>query len=330
MAPRARWKGHLRLSLVSCPVALYTATTTSGRIRLNIINRETGNRVRYEVVDADTGEPVPSEERVKGYRIDRGSYVVLDDEELERIAIESTHTIDIEAFVPRAEVDDLYLDESYFIAPVDRVGAEAFAVIREAMAKEGLVGLARIVLSRREQILMLEPRGPGMMATTLRYAEEVRGEDAYFEDIPEAKVSKDMLDLAIHILKGKTTRFDPAHFTDRYEEALGDLIKAKRGGRDLPEPPDAPPSNVVSLMDALRRSIDKRSRKEDGDKPGTARSSGAKSARGKSGTAAPAAKTRKAAKAKTTASQASKRKSASAKRASTGRGGSEGRLKKAG
>ena len=209
MAPRANWKGYLKLSLVSCAVALFPATTTRDRVRFNIINRETGNRVRYDVVDADTGAEVPQEDRVKGYKVDGDSYVLLEEKELDDVALESTHTIEIEAFVEREEVDELYLDESYYLVPDNKVGYEAFAVIREAMRDEGLVGIARVVLYRRERLLMLSPRGKGIVGTTLRYNNEVRDEQEYFDDIPDVKVSKDMLDLAKHILETKKAKFDP-------------------------------------------------------------------------------------------------------------------------
>src|SRR3954464_14579443 len=220
MAPRPNWKGYLKLSLVSCSVALYSATSTSQRVRFNIINRKTGNRVHNQVVDAETDEPVEQDDRVKGYQVEKGQYVLVEDEELDEVALESTHTIDIEAFVPRSEVDEIYLDESYYIAPNDKVAYEAFAVIREAMKKEDLVGLARVVLYRRERILMLQPRGKGLMATTLRYNNEVRDESAYFDDIPTTKITGDMLDLAVHILSSKKQHFDPSKFEDRYEKAL--------------------------------------------------------------------------------------------------------------
>lgn len=253
MAPRANWKGYLKLSLVSCSVALFPATTTRERVRFNIINRETGNRVRYEVVDADTGEEVPQEDRVKGYK-SGDKYVLLEEDELDEVALESTHTIDIESFVPREEVDEIYLDESYYLVPDDKVGVEAFAVIREAMQAEGLVGLARVVLYRRERLLMLQPRGEGIAGTLLRYKNEVRDEADYFDDIPDVKVSKDMRDLAVHILKTKTAKFDPSKFEDRYEGALKKLIAAKQAGKELPAAPAPEPSNVINLMDALRRS----------------------------------------------------------------------------
>jgi DNA end-binding protein Ku len=255
MAPRPNWKGYLKLSLVSCSVALYSATTTNDRIRFNIINQKTGNRVKYNVVDAETGDPVESEDRIKGYEIEKGNYILVNDEELDEVALESTHTIDIDSFIPRDEVDELYLDESYYIVPNDKVAYEAFAVIREAMKKENMVGLARVVLYRRERLLMLQPRGKGLMGTGLRYKSEVRVEDKYFDDIPEVKVPSDMLELAVHILKSKESHFDPEKFEDRYENALVQMIKAKAAGKAPPKAAEPPPSNVVNLMDALRRSV---------------------------------------------------------------------------
>jgi DNA end-binding protein Ku len=255
MAPRPNWKGYLKLSLVSCSVALYSATTTSERIRFNILNRKTGNRVRNLVIDSETEEPVETEDRIKGYQFEKGQYVQVEDEELDEVALESTHTIDIESFVPRDEVDEIYLDESYYIVPNDKVAYEAFAVIRDAMEKENLVGLARVVLYRRERILMLQPRGKGLMATALRYNSEVRAEENYFDEIPSVKVPNDMLDLAVHILKSKEAKFDPDKFEDRYETALTNLIRAKQAGKPAPKLSEAKPSNVVNLMDALRKSV---------------------------------------------------------------------------
>ena len=266
MAPRPSWKGFLKLSLVACAVSMYPATTTSQRIRLNIINKATGNRIHNEVVDAETGEPVEAEDRVKGYQVEKDQYVLLDDEELDNVALASTHTIDIDEFVPMADVDRIYLDESYYIAPQDDVAQEAFAVIREAMHKEDLAGLARVVVYRRERLLLLRPRGKGLMATTLRYQDEVRDESEYFDDIPSTKVPADMLKLATHILETKKGKFDPAKFEDRYETALKELVKAKQAGKKTPVPSDSRPSNVVNLMDALRRSAkadrDKADRRE--------------------------------------------------------------------
>ncbi len=254
MAPRPNWKGFLKLSLVSCSVALYPATSTSQRIRFNILNRDTGNRIRNEVVDAETGDPVEPEDRVKGYQVEKNQYVLVEDEELDNVALESTHTIDIDEFIPMSDVDRIYLDESYYIVPQDEVAQEAFAVIREAMRKEDLAGLARVVVYRRERLLLLRPRGKGLLATTLRYKNEVRDEDSYFDDIPAIKVPGDMLKLATHILETKKGEFDPAKFEDRYETALIELMKAKQAGRKPQATPEAKPSNVINLMDALRRS----------------------------------------------------------------------------
>jgi DNA end-binding protein Ku len=254
MAPRPNWKVFLKLSLVSCSVALYTATSTSQRTSFNIINRKTGNRIRYDVVDAETGEEVEKEDRVKGYKLDNKDYLLLEDEELENVALESTHTIDIEEFVPVADVDRIYLDESYYIVPQDKVAQEAFAVIREAMKKEDLAGLARVVIYRREHLLLLQPRGKGLLATALRYKSEVRDEEDYFDDIPNVKVSSDMLKLATHILGTKKGDFKPEKFEDRYEDALKALIKAKQQGKEPPVVSEPKPSNVINLMDALKRS----------------------------------------------------------------------------
>ncbi len=254
MAPRPNWKGFLKLSLVSCSVALYPATTTNQRVSFNIINKNTGNRVRYEVVDAETGEPVEKEDRVKGYKMEGNEYLLLEDEELENVALESTHTIDIQEFVPVSEVDRIYLDESFYIVPQDDVAQEAFAVIREAMRKEDLAGLAKVVIYRRERLLLLQPRGKGLLATALRYKDEVRDEKDYFDDIDNVKVSADMLKLAAHILDTKKGKFDPKKFEDRYETALKELIKAKKAGKEPPTLAEPKPSNVVNLMDALKRS----------------------------------------------------------------------------
>lgn len=282
MAPRPNWKGFLKLSLVSCAVALYPATSTSQRIRFNIINRETGNRIRNEVVDAETGDSVASEDRVKGYEVEKGQYILLDEDELDNVALESTHTIDIDEFVPMSEIDRIYLDESYYLVPQDDVAQEAFAVIREAMRKEDLAGLARVVVYRRERLLLLRPRGKGLLATTLRYKNEVRDEADYFDDIPDTKVPADMLKLATHILETKKGKFDPSKFEDRYETALMDLIKAKRAGKKPVAISEPKPSNVINLMDALRRSAKSESGKAERRKPASSSSSGRKtSARAK-------------------------------------------------
>jgi len=254
MAPRPNWKGFLKLSLVSCAVALYPATSTSQRVRFNILNRKTGNRIRNEIVDTETGEPVEQEDRVKGYQFDKGQYVLVEEDELDNVALESTHTIDIEQFVPVSEVDRIYLDESYYLVPQDEMAQEAFAVVREAMRKEDLVGLARVVIYRREHLLLLAPRGKGLMATALRYKNEVRNEKDYFDEIEDIKIPADMLKLAAQILDSKKGHFNSAKFEDRYEDALMALINAKRAGKRTPVISEERPSNVINLMDALRRS----------------------------------------------------------------------------
>jgi DNA end-binding protein Ku len=264
MAPRANWKGFLKLSLVSCSIGLVQATSSRDRTRFNIINRETGNRVRYRQIDAETGEDVPEEDRIKGFKAADGSYVLLEPEELDEVALVSTHTIDIGSFVPRKEIDEIYLDTPYYLFPDDKVGVEAFAVIRDAMRATGLVGLARVVLHNHEHVLMLEPLDKGIKATALRYQDEIRDGKEYFSDIETAKVPKDMLELAEHILKTKRGHFDPSKFSDRYEDALKALIKAKQAGKPAPAPPERP-SNVINLMDALRRSV--RSERGGGEAP---------------------------------------------------------------
>ena len=256
MAPRANWKGYLKLSLVSCAVALYPATSSSERVRFHTLNRETGNRVKRQFIDAETGEVVESDEQVKGYEIGKGSFIVMEEEELEAIRIESTHTIDIESFVPRDQVDERYLDTPYYIAPDDKVAQEAFAVIRDAMQEKGRAGIARVVMARRERMILLEPLGKGIVATLLRYPYEVRGEDAYFESIPDLKLPAEMRNLAGHIIETKAADFDPSQFEDRYEKAVVDLIQSKQGGR-APKTPQAPspPTSSISWM-RLRKSVD--------------------------------------------------------------------------
>jgi DNA end-binding protein Ku len=258
-------------------VALYTATSTSQRVSFNIINRKTGNRVRYDVVDAETGDEVEKEDRVKGYKLDNKDYLLLEDEELENVALESTHTIEIEEFVPIADVDRIYLDESFYIVPQDDVAQEAFAVIREAMRKEELAGLARVVIYRREHLLLLRPRGKGLLATTLRYKNEVRDENDYFDDIPNVKVAPDMLKLATHILESKKGAFKPEKFNDRYEDALKALIKAKQQGKEPPVISEPKPSNVINLMDALRKSAKGDTKGDTSSRRAPARRSSAKS-----------------------------------------------------
>jgi DNA end-binding protein Ku len=285
MAVRANWKGYLKLSLVSCAVALYPAASSSSRIRFNTLNRATGNRVKRQFVDAETGEPVESEDQVKGYQVGKGSYVVVEDEELEAIRIESTHTIDVDSFVPRDEVDVRYLDTPYYIAPDDKVAQEAFAVIRDAIREKEMAGLARVVIARREHMILLEPLGKGLLGTTLRFPYEVRAEKPYFEEIPDVKLPQEMRELAAHIVEKKTGHFDPSKFEDRYENAVIELVKSKQTGKPVEMPKAPQPSNVINLMDALRKSIGAE-RAEERSKPAASKSGSKSTARRKPASAA--------------------------------------------
>jgi DNA end-binding protein Ku len=257
MAPRAYWKGYLKLSLVSCPIALYPAASSSERVSFHRINKKTGNRLKQQNVDSESGDPVDKEDIGRGYEIAKGQYLQVEDQELEKIQIESTHTIEIDSFVPRAEIDDRYLDSPYYMAPTDQVGQEAFAVIRDAIRDRGMVGLGRVVLTRRERVVMLEAFEKGLLATSLRYANEVREAGAYFEEIPELKLPNEMRELAAHIIQTKAAHFDPKKFEDHYENALVELLRKKQAGRAIePVRDEAPtPHRVINLMDALRASI---------------------------------------------------------------------------
>src|SRR3954467_3509723 len=256
MAPRANWKGFLRLSLVTCPIALFPATSESEKISFNQINKKTGHRIRYLKVDADTGEEVENADIIKGYQIDKDQYLEVSKEELENIALESTRTIEIDEFVPRSEIDDLYLVRPYYIVPDGKVGHDAYAVIRETIRSLDKVALGRVVLTNREHVIALEARDNGLMGMLLRYPYEVRDSADYFSDIQDVKITKDMLDLAKHIVQQKSGHFEPERFEDHYEAALTELINKKRNGEKI-TPASKPVSgdNVISLMDALKRSI---------------------------------------------------------------------------
>jgi DNA end-binding protein Ku len=256
MAPRPNWKGYLKLSLVSCPVALFPATTTSERVSFRTLNRATGNRLRRQLVDEQTGDVVEAEDQTKGYEVAKGEFIQIEDDELKSVQLESNHTIDIEQFVRRSEVDELYLDTPYYLTPTDRVGEEAFAVIRDAMGAEKMVGLARVVLFRRERIVMLEPRDKGIIATSLHYANEVHQAANYFDEIPDLDLPKQMLELATHIIDKMTGEFEPEKFEDRYENALIELIRSKQKGMPIKAQPVQRQTNVINLMDALRRSVE--------------------------------------------------------------------------
>jgi DNA end-binding protein Ku len=258
VAPRAYWKGYLKLSLVSCPIALSPATSSSERISFRQINKQTGNRLRQQLVDEVTREPVDAADKGKGYEVDKGVYIEVDDDELEAIEVESKHTIEIDRFVPATQIDKRYYDSPYYIMPTDTVGQEAFAVIRDAMRGKSMVALGRIVLAKRERVIALEPYGKGLMGTTLRYAYEVRKPEEYFDGIQDIKVPNEMLKLAEHILDTKKGDFEPAEFEDHYEVALVELLRKKQAGFKPPKQKEqaAAPRNVINLMDALRRSVE--------------------------------------------------------------------------
>jgi DNA end-binding protein Ku len=254
MAPRAYWKGFLRLSLVSCPIQLFPATTEREKISFNQINKETGNRIRYRKVDDDTGEEVESSNIIKGYQIEKGRYIEINDEELESITLESRKTIEIDEFVPKSEIDELYNERPYYIAPDGDVGQEAFVVIRNIIEKMNMVAIGRVVLTSREHVIAMQPRGKGIMGTLLRYPYEVRDEKEYFDEIEDVKVSKDMMDLAKHIVETRSGHFEPEKFKDHYEAALREIIEKKSKGLKIDTPRERISTKVINLMDALRQS----------------------------------------------------------------------------
>jgi DNA end-binding protein Ku len=252
---RPTWEGHLRLSLVTCPVALYSAVERTADVHFNLINPKTNNRIRMQTVDAGTGKPVDRSELVKGFAVSKNKYVLFDKDELEAVKLESTRVVDIEEFVDASTIDRIYWDEPYYLAPAGKTGVEAYAVIRAAMAKQSKVALGRLVLHQRERVCALEPRDGGILLTTLRSHDEIRSADEVFDrNLP--KPDPRMLQIAEKIIEQQEARFDPTEFKDRYEDALRDLIKRKAKGEDLvssaqPEEED----KVVDLMDALRKSL---------------------------------------------------------------------------
>jgi DNA end-binding protein Ku len=255
MAPRANWKGFLRLSLVTCPIALYPATSESEKISFNQLNKQTGHRIKYLKVDADTGEEVANEDIVKGYMLDKETFVEVSKEELEEIALKSTRTIEIDEFVEKSEIDPRYLIRPYHLRPDGKVGHDALAVIRETIREMNKVAIGRVVLTNREHIIALGPLEKGLVGTLLRYPYEVRSAGEYFDEIQDVKVTKDMLDLAKHIVNQKSGELEPEKFEDHYETALIDLINQKRAGKPITPKERPRGENVVDLMEALRRSV---------------------------------------------------------------------------
>jgi len=307
-ASRPQWKGYLKLSLVSCPIAIYPAVSAAERISFRQINRSTGNRLRQQLVDAVTGESVERSDKARGYEVGESSFLPVEEEELEaarqeaharrpgavtiqppapaavreapfrkpdrpggraapqppspepqppRVVVENTRTIDIERFVPRGQIDARYIEKPYYIAPRDAVGQEAFAVIREALERKQLVGIGRVILQSRERPIALEPMGKGLRGVTLRYGHEVLSEAEYFAGIPDIALPDEMLQIAEHIMQGKTADFDPAILEDRYRTALVEILRTKKREMPVAEGPVQPSAqNVINLMDALRRSME--------------------------------------------------------------------------
>jgi DNA end-binding protein Ku len=279
---------------VTCPVALYTAASTSERISFHTINRATGNRVRREFIDSVSGEAVEKEDQVKGYEVNKDDYIILEPEEVAAAVPESDKTLEVETFLPCSEIDDLYFDKPYYLAPSDRTGEEAFALLREGMRQKKVAALARAVLFRRMRTMLIQPHGPGLMGTTLKFDYEVRSVKDAFSDVPKVKITGEMLDLARHIINTKKGRFDPAEFDDRYEAAVAELVRAKMEGRTIRRKPEPRRDNVTNLLDALRESAGKQgAEKRTAAKAGASRGKAAssRSARTK---ASPSATQRKA------------------------------------
>lgn len=263
MAAAAFWKGYLKLSLVTCAVSMMPATTESEKVRFHTINRATGRRVRSRYVDAETGKPVDRQDEVKGYETEEGRFVTFEDEEFEAVALESVRTIDIETFAPAESVSWIWHDKPYYMKPADKVGEEAFSVIREAMAEKGVVGISRLVLHRREYAVMLQPRDNGIILWTLRHGEEVRDPEAYFSEIDTERADPKLLDMITRIIERRSSGWDPRMVKDPVQTKLLSIIAAKRKSartaahRAKREPAGEATSNVVSLMDALKKSLEK-------------------------------------------------------------------------
>ncbi|MDQ2634241.1 MAG: Ku protein [Pseudomonadota bacterium] len=259
MAPRIFWKGYLKLSLVTCPVAMMPATSERQKVRFHTLNEKTGNRVVSQYFDAVTGKPVAEDDEVKGYPRGEEDYVLLEDEELEAVALETTRTIDIEMFVPADSIEWIWFDKPHYLVPDDEVGEEAFSVIRDAMASTGTVGISRLVLYRRERAVMLEPRGKGIVLWTLRYGDEVREAEDYFEGIGKEKADPALMKLVTRLIEEQTAPWNPEMVADPVQAKLLKIIDAKKKGRKRPAKakaePEEQPSNVIDIMDALKRSI---------------------------------------------------------------------------
>lgn len=291
-SPRANWKGFIKFGEVSCPVALYTAASASERITFNTLNRATGNRVRREFIDGETGEPVEKDDQVKGYETENGHYIVLEPEEVAAAIPDSDKTLAIKSFIPCSEIDNVYFDKPYYLTP-DKMGMEAYVLLREGMKKAKVAAIARTVLFRRLRTVLIRPHGKGLIASTLNFDYEVRSSQEAFEDQPDVKSDPELLEIAELIIEKKKGSFDASAFDDRYEEAVTELVKAKIEGRSLPKKKAAPAAKAVDLLQALRESAGlgpsktKSSRTAANANAGTSRSRTKKAAGKTKATAAP-------------------------------------------
>ena len=257
MAPRPAWKGYLKLSLVTCAVELSGATTQSEKVSFRTLNRQTGNAVRRQYMDSASGKPVNEKSEVRGYEVEKDEFLIIEDEDIEAVQIESSHTLSLDSFVEKADVDPVYIEKPYYLTPADKVSEEAFAVIRQALEDKKMAGLARIVLYQRERPCLIEPFGKGMLLTTLRYGDTVRQAEEAYDGIDKVKPDQDLLELAIRTIERKKGKFDPATFEDRYEKAVLDLIKSRKksGKKVAVRETEEKPSNVINLFDALKKSL---------------------------------------------------------------------------
>lgn len=256
-APRAVWKGFLKLAAVSCAVKLTGATSEAEKVRFRTLNRKTRNPVRSTYVDEVTGEEVEREQQINGYELDKGDFLLIEDEEIRKLKVQSEHTLSIDSFVDKKEIETIWLDKPYYLYPADKGALDAFAVIRDAMKKEKKVGLANIVLYQKERPVMIEPRGKGLLMTTMRYQNQVVAAKDVFDGVGKVKIDPEMADIAAMIIDKKVGEFDPSEFEDTYENALLELIRAKQAGKKPPKPVAVPRENVVNLADVLRKSLEK-------------------------------------------------------------------------
>lgn len=276
--PRANWKGYLKIGELTCAVALHTAASTSDRVSFHMVNRDTGNRLRREFVDSVTGKPVDRDDQVKGYETGSDEYVVFEPDEIAAVLPDGDKTIKVESFLKCADIDTVYLDRPYYLTPADATAAEAYALIRDAMRRKKVAALAEAVLFRRVRKLLVRPHGDGLIATMLNFDYEVRSAEDAFEDVPRIDIKGEMLDLAKHIIDSKTGKFDPSAFTDRYDDALAELVRAKAAGKEIKPRKPAAGGKVIDLMEALRKSAGAAKSGSAKSKPAKSRSAKGKAA----------------------------------------------------